>query len=735
MSFTTRFFDLRTDAQGQRYQHCKQPGCIARFSWKKGVHNGSGSLKRHYESQHPLLLHRWKNETTDHTSGSTAEDEMVSLSSSSHVASDSPPPVKRVAAAAAASDSDGSLKRRRLLQTTLQPYASSTAPETAVKLMALAFATNHIAYNVANSATFRAFLGAISPITMPDRRGLKAAVSSVADETRTQLWSRLRSSPAPVAIAIDGWTNVRQTKVTNVVLISGGVAYYWCSIPNPLDKNSAQWLHDEIAPKLQELLEGGVRFAGFVADNEAVNGALFDKLAEKFPWLVRLPCAAHTIQLVVKLVMQCTRWAKVQKTVDDILRGFATSKQWRQRLLQLQQGEKAVYVLVKPNDTRWNSHLYASQRLFRLKAFIDILCPQDAAFWAELQAYIEFLEPFQVATDTVQKDSSTLFHVWQQWNLLSAHIQSTQDQKVQREALSALRRRWKLQVNTAAAVACALLSLDTNLDGVEDEIVEQARLFILRFGCAYMRGFKLSALVDAVLEGKLLTQLGQFTDRRDRFQQLGEQIFSTKQSADAAEVVWNPLNVWAMYQMELAIVARALLSLPASEAAVERTFSAQGAVHTKLRNRLHDRSVQQEMFVAFNHRALSGVPIASETTPVVELRVEFLDTDTESDSDEELEEAEHEPEHPSDEEVDLSFTSAAAAAAPAAAHRTQSAINADNRAFLLQYIVDNGICPSTRWSADRMSHLEAAALGHNSGGYSTQQLIRQVRELLPVENP
>ena len=65
---------------------------------------------------------------------------------------------------------------------------------------------------------------------------------------------------------------------------------------------------------------------------------------------------------------------------------------------------------------------------------------------------------------------------------------------------------------------------------------------------------------------------------------------------------------WAQYGLdglELPTVALALLSVAASEAAVERSFSAQDAVHTKKRNRLGRDTVQAEMFVRFNEDALS----------------------------------------------------------------------------------------------------------------------------------
>ena len=71
---------------------------------------------------------------------------------------------------------------------------------------------------------------------------------------------------------------------------------------------------------------------------------------------------------------------------------------------------------------------------------------------------------------------------------------------------------------------------------------------------------------------------------------------------------WQPKQVWYRYQTtvpELTACVLALLSITATEAAVERSFSAQGTVHTKKRNRLLNSSVEREMFIKFNLRLLS----------------------------------------------------------------------------------------------------------------------------------
>ena len=716
-------------------QRCKQ--CSTAYVWKK--HSGSGTLRQHYTSQHPIAWAQWKAQQDD----DKEESDLLSVATTAAPASPSIP-AKRPAAAdceralpSGSACSSESVKRPKPSTQTTLPFAfASSGRISAARQMALCFATNRIAYNVADNPTFRAFCDAVrlSNSALPSRRALKEETSALADDMRKQVLTRLVNSKSPVGVLLDGWTNVRHTKVTNIVLISSGIAYYWCSIANPYEKNTAAWMHAALLPKLQELLSCGVRFAAFIADNEAVNNALYDLLRAPFPFLVRVPCAAHTIQLVVKQVMGCARWSAVQRTADDILHRFAACKEARSRLRSLQQGEKHEYCLIKPNDTRWNSHMYACERLHLLRRFINIIYPQDDSCWTELQAYVNFLIPFQVATDIVQSDSATLFDVFQQWCKLHQHVK-TADEGIVKLSTAALNERWETQVNKPATIASALLSLDVDLVQlkVAAETIEDARRFVVSFGSAYLRFFHMSALSEDDLSGLLRNQLGQFVGRRGRFQQLDEQVRTMKKSAGAQ---WSAVDVWALYEMELATVATALLTMPASEAAVERSFSAQGAVHSKLRNRLHDITVQQEMFVAFNHSALTQIRENAVRPATVELTADFLaepESESESDFDEPMAAAEVDAPDTAQlaaDSVPAAASSAAAAAAAAAPMRTQSAINDDNHAFLEEYIDANGIHLHMRWNGDRAAHLEAAAIGNNPGGYNTATLKLQIKHIL-----
>ncbi|MGA8137581.1 MAG: DUF domain-containing protein [Pseudomonas gingeri] len=680
--------------------------CGKAFPHKAG--QSTSNLATHYKSLHASEWRAYEQRSTNDDAGS-----VMSATASSSLSS---PLQSKRAAVRTPSTAERPAKR----QLTLTQSLLHAANPHVLSNMALFFATNHIAYNVASSETFRAFIDSVrrSSVELPGREGLKTEMAALAADMRSQVLQRLRAPTTPVAIAVDGWTNVRHAKVNNVVLLSGGAAYYWCSLPNAREKNSAQWIFDAIVPVLDELLAAGVRFASFAADNEAVMNALYKKLQSRWPFLVRVPCAAHTIQLLVRQALFSARWKTVVGQVERILAGFASNKLWRANLLVAQHTSSHQYSLVKPNDTRWNSMLAACERLQKIQPAVDSVTRQEPEFWVELKALVAFLQPFKAATDVVQRDNATLVDVLVQFNMLSKHVNAMEAGSVRREMQQALADRWEVQINREGSLACGMLSLSADLASFDATAIAAAGHFIVSFGTAFLPFFKLAD--EKQLEGRLLAQLGQFKVRRPPFDQLDGYVEKTKAALEAR---WSPLDVWALYDVELAKVAQALLTMPATEAAVERTFSAQGAVHTKLRNRLCDERVQQEMFVSFNHRALSKATAASSTGGVVALDENFMEVDTEPEDEDEEEEAEQ-PMSEEEEEKEAADTP------HADVMRTQSEINADNRAFLEDFIERHCITLDTRWGEVRRVQLDAEALNNNPGGYTTNQLIEQIKRIL-----
>lgn len=485
-------------------------------------------------------------------------------------------------------------------------------------------AVSSIAHNAAVSSECRNFLLALGwSGSLPSAEALKAERGRQAEELRNTLGSKL--AHRTVTMACDGWTNVRSSKVTNVVVIVDGRAYYWCSIVNAEERNTAEWMAARLLPVILTLTrEWDARVAGFAVDNEAVNFSCLKQLRKDVPPLLHIPCAAHTLQLIVHSCLEHAVLAATVQQLTALIRHF-DAKEHRVALLQLQRARNVKQLrIVKPCDTRWNSLLAAAQRMLQLEAearccFTLVHLPSiTSEFWNQLRALVDFLEPFRVATDALQSDAATLLTVYEQFVLLQKHIQEQHSW-----AAESIMVRWNKHVNIPAVTATAVLSfvkLPPQLS------MAKAQKFILDWGTRYLHYYHLVHEDDSLRDTRdtLTAQLADFQGRLGGFAAMNEHMESLRRKACAA-APFQAKKVWLLHSdFELSKVAVALLTLAPSEASVERSFSAQGSVHTKLRNRMADSSVQHEMFIKFNSRLLSPSPVKPSTSAVAATQSDSL---------------------------------------------------------------------------------------------------------------
>lgn len=576
---------------------CIHPDC--------GFHFAAGSdvsaWSNHYSVKHHAKWAVLQALKKQHSSRTISEvDDSVSIISSS-----SP------AAAAAASTSSATSESRSVLSSNSSNKKQRTLlsmmkvkPDECLAAVARAFATNTIAYRVVETESFRNLLQTIGYTgTLPCRKTLRDAVAVEASNTQVKVGERLRD--AVVTLAADGWTNVKRQKITNLVPMVNGVAYYWTSIVNT-GEQTAEYLATELLPRILSLCnEYGARVVGLVVDNEAVNAAAHRLLFPKLPFLIHIPCAAHTIQLIVRSCLEKPEAAATVAQFADLVRFFdAKSSRTDLRKQQIALGA-AELVVQKPCDTRWSSLFTSAQRMLDMEAPVINVCTKSypavkPEFWPKLRALVDFLKPFAIATDKIQRDSATLYTVYEQFIFMRAHADKYP------WARGCINERWEKRIHVDAVTASAILSF-TEPVGLNKQ---SAQRFIIAFGAAYISYFKLMPKPAEQVGDDLMMQLADFNGREGLFSELKKQIESAKRAAASAstkdnKVYFVPRKVWLLYSdLALGIVAATLLSISASEAAVERSFSTQGLIHSKRRNALNAASVEAEMMLKFNTHTL-----------------------------------------------------------------------------------------------------------------------------------
>ena len=487
------------------------------------------------------------------------------------------------------------------------------------------------------------------------RKPLAFRLQQRVDVVMAQVLDKLRLCNG-VTIGVDGWTNVRHDKVINICPVGRGVAYYWNSVVLK-EYADADSQCGPISVHISKIMSERVLVVGLVIDNEAVNGAVYRRLRVDFPQLIHIPCAAHTIQLCVRKVMELPVVKHIVSALLDLLSAFRGSKDLRVRL-KAQQGllrlGRPPLQLVSVCDTRWNSSLFAAERVLELEQCIRPFISDintavhnenytycDTSFWYPLKALVNFLQPFKIATDIVQSDAATLAEVHEQFATLMVTADSLavphSFASVRMDVIGCIRREWNAHVNLNVVIMCALFGFRPSYDKFTAAQVTAADAWFEKWGTEFLHIYGLADADDKDgITVLLQNQLSAFNQREGVFSDLDlirdrrMKVLGKEQKQDDPRTVWG-LKVRAA--PELAACALALLELTASEAAVERSFSQQGLIHSKQRNRLADDTVHLSMAFTFNSRALarSSAPkslgweeVPDDYTPVDEVRGTWL---------------------------------------------------------------------------------------------------------------
>jgi hypothetical protein len=174
----------------------------------------------------------------------------------------------------------------------------------------------------------------------------------------------------PVTIAFDGWTDTNGHYVTNVTVIFKGTAYYIHTITQTTDSSSAEHVAPLLQPVLEKFTNHGIRVVAMCADNASVNRCIISIIQQKFPHIIHIPCAAHTIQLVVNNgFLASTRVDTVMRKIKSIIRQFQRNKSARQTLLKntTQQGKTTRNTIIRIVPTRWSSTLTVLDRMLYIQ--------------------------------------------------------------------------------------------------------------------------------------------------------------------------------------------------------------------------------------------------------------------------------------------------------------------------------------------------------------------------------
>jgi hypothetical protein len=297
--------------------------------------------------------------------------------------------------------------------------------------------------------------------------------------------------------------------------------------------------------------------------------------------------------------------------MNELINIFIKIKSCRTTLIESQTPHtKKPLCILRPCDTRWSSSYYAALRLQELQVHVNMIHPKPASFWLGLNDVIQLLKPFEVATNVLQSDAASLFTVYVQFvnviQALKSLDNSTMLGNNRSDALNIIVKYWTKHINSNAIIISAMFNFDDSYKTIfTQQQILAAKNWFVSFAAEYLIYYKIVTTTEKdknKLKTTVKLQLQSFLRRGNVFVNLSDEIKEMK-----GHPGYHPKNIWFEYvenANEITQAAIAILSMNATEAAVERSFSTQNRVHSNARNRLLDSSVEEEMMIKFNKQTL-----------------------------------------------------------------------------------------------------------------------------------
>lgn len=417
------------------------------------------------------------------------------------------------------------------------------------------------------------------------------------------------NSVAYLHLQLDGWSNRRNEGIINF-LISKPEPYFVESLNTEDNRHTGEYISEEIVKVMKTY--GEMKFTVLIGDNAKNIQKAFRIVKVTYPQVIPLNCAAHSLNLLCYDSMKPEVITKFIDLAKDVIKTIKKCQILNSTLCKIVKEKKAGETLKLPSKTRWGSHLSALKSLKNTKAALQSLTVHenvqmqfetkttllDEDFWNMLEQCITILEPISEpifkleANDCKISDVLMVFkNLRSQLDFVLPNISMISDEDKAR-ILAAVEKR---TVETVKSVHYAAYLLDPKTQGIElsqDQEVEAME---------FITDMAQTLDIDVMLD------LANYKAREGfwgkRFVWIGiEEI--------------NPVVWWkgVCGSTKLSKIAVRILTAPSTSAAVERSFSTHGNIHSNKRNRLTTERAAKIAFTSYNWNLLHKYQNIEELT-------------------------------------------------------------------------------------------------------------------------
>lgn len=374
------------------------------------------------------------------------------------------------------------------------------------------------------------------------------------------------------------------------------------------ERHTGEYLCEEIVKVMEDI--GPEKFIAVVTDNAAAMEKAKSLLqGNNYSFLTVYSCIAHTLNLLVGDIMQLKSLQNIEVSCKEIVKEVTASHlnlaQFNK--IQNQNGGKVI-TLKLPVKTRWGSILHCLKSLWENKNSLQILmvtegvkfsknvkknCLDDEIFWVKVENIIPILDPIVKWITLLEGDTLRISQVALAFkdieNNFKTHVPTLPILKSEEDdCFTNFTKRKRMAVKPLHYAANLL---DPNFRG--EHLNNDEHVLALEY------------------IHSLIGKHPQFVNKKDQiFSELNMYIAKTEMWA--LDFIWSAVKdvdciTWwngMCQKTNLKDLAVAILGLPPSSAATERSFSTYSLIHTKKRNRLTVDRAGVLLYIAHNNKLL-----------------------------------------------------------------------------------------------------------------------------------
>jgi hypothetical protein len=399
-------------------------------------------------------------------------------------------------------------------------------------------------------------------------------------------------------LAVDGWTNVRKDSIINIMIYTP-TPFFHTSIDTETNRHTGEYLAEKISETMDEI--GSEKFLGIISDNAANMKKCGKLLADKYETTTWIGCLAHTLNLLIADLLKMPEVHEVFKMVVDIVKCVLKSNIFCAEFKKIATDKLLNVTLVLPVKTRWGSYSHCLENFLKSKEILQTMVINEnnremqkfkselleGNTWSIIEKQINLFKPIVKWIFKLEGDACTIHLVQRALEEVeSILISDAAKQIFSDEHYSSVLQKFKeRKQNCLKPVHLAAVILDPKNQGTSLNSEEHLD------GC--------SAILDiAECDAQtILIELSDYKCRNGLFEK--EFVWQTAQSIE-------PIAWWqSLYpNCLLGKVALKILTVPATSASVERSFSTFSNIHTKKRNRLQTERCMKICYISHNWKLL-----------------------------------------------------------------------------------------------------------------------------------